>query len=361
MRNILIFLAALIVTTAAVEVFLYYTRIAPPTLKYFDDEYGSLNRHNIAYYKSVEGLFIGNANYDGRFRENYPPRKADKTTLRIMLMGDSFAEGIDVFPHNHFAQYIEDSLGKKLNRKVEVLNCGRGNATLHSMAFYFLTYIRNKYDVDILLMFTEGRDIYNVDGGYGYPSTFYKLDTAGNIERCDSWKNSPDYKLSKKLTSIPVLRYYDKSSFFRLLYRAKSRVSINGFNELTFGKFFEKPHEQNYSYDASNEAVSTLTKKLYDTLYRYDKGQVVYVLRDKPTYTPCIEKEMIRNNYQYINLADTFNGFFVKGTKKDAYYFKATQTYGGHWNNDGHKAVGMYLVNQLYARLKEYKMPDYRK
>src|SRR4051812_35676489 len=110
MKNIFLFLLSFITTAICIEAFLKLSRITPPTLKYYNSTYGSLNRPNIDYFKSVEGLYVGKSNYDGRFRENYGKRKTDKKTLRIVLIGDSFVEGIDVFSNNHFAGYIENIL-----------------------------------------------------------------------------------------------------------------------------------------------------------------------------------------------------------------------------------------------------------
>jgi hypothetical protein len=361
LKNAFIFLGALIITIIGLEVFLNFTRITPPTLKYYDKEYGSLNRPNIKYFKSVEGLMVGNTNYDGRFRENYPFRKADKKTLRILLLGDSFVEGIDVFGQNHFAQYLEDILSKKLNRKVEVLNCGRGNATLFTMSYYFINYLSKNYDVDLVLILTDGRDIVDYGPGAGYPSTSYTFDSAGNLARVTLWTNTPEYRLYNKLSRIPIVRYYDNSSYFRLLYRAVARTKINGIGEMTFGKLFEGPKAINYNSDTVRDTISDLTKKLYDTMNKFDKGQMIYLLRSKPTFSPAVLDYMKLKGYRYIDLTDTFSGFLIKSTKTDAYYFKATKTYGGHWNNDGHKAVGAYLANKIYDSINTYKMPGYEK
>ncbi len=361
MKNIIIFIFTTLIMSFCVDYFLKFTRISAATLKYYNEEYGSLNRSNISYFKSVEGLYVGNTNYDGRFREDYSPQKADKKTLRILLMGDSFVEGIDVFSVNHFAQYIETILGKKLNRKVEVLNCGRGNATIHTMSYYFYNYLSKKYDIDLVLLFTEGRDIYDSGDGNSYPSTFYKLDSLNNLVKGENWKSTPEYNLHKKLLSLPILKYYENSGYFRLLYRAIARTRIQGFKQITFGKFFDSPKELDYHNSTSHDALSRITKKLYDTLATFNKGQVVFVLRNKPTYTPAIEEYISAKNYKYFNLADTFDDFNIKNTKIDAYYFKATNTYGGHWNNDGHKTVGTFLANKIYNNFNEFVMPGYEK
>ncbi len=364
MKNFLLFIFSLLVTLVCLDIFLKQTRITAPTIKYYDEKYGSLNRANMKYFKSVEGLFFGNTNYDGRFRENYAPRKSDKRTLRILLLGDSFAEGIDVFPKNHFAQIVEDSLGKKLGRKVEVINYGKGNSTIHSSSYFFLNYLSKKYDVDLVFIFADGRDLYNMPYKTSLPSTCYVMDSNNHLIVSDYWKQSPEYRISVKLANTPVLKYYEDLAYFRLLYRAYARVKINGFGAQTLGKLWAAPKlqsEKNYTYNIANEEICPLTQKLYDTMYSYDKAQVVFILRNKPINAPVILEYVKSKNYQYINLADTFDNFNIKGTKIDAYYFKATNTYGGHWNNEGHEAVGNYLVHQIYKNFENYKMPGLEK
>lgn len=362
MKKAFIFLSIFFVTSLCVEAFLKLTRITPPTLKAYTPVYGSLNRPYIDYFKSVEGLYIGKTNYDGRFRENYPKRKGDKKTLRIVLVGDSFVEGIDVFSSNHFASYVEKLLSNKLHRKVEVLNFGRGNCTIQASSYYFNEYISKEYDADIVLYFTEGRDIQNQGpGSTGYPSTCYFLDSNNTLGVGYGWKDTWEYKIHKRLSDNAVTQYYDNSAYFRLFYRAFARIKINGFPLLTFGKFVGQPKEQDYTGGDLLDSLSPFTRKVYDTLHSYNKGQVVFIVRNKPVNAPCIINYYTQKGYNYINLSDTFDNFNIKNTNINAYFFKASNAYGGHWNNDGHKAVGIFLANRLYRNMNDYYMPNYEK
>ncbi len=361
MKNLILFLITFGITVLGIEFFLNTTRITPPTLKYYNPVYGSLNRPNIDYYKAVEGLYVGKTNYDGRFRENYPKRKDDKKTLRILLMGDSFVEGIDVFSHNHFARYMEELLGQKLNRKVEVIDFGRGNCAIQASSYYFTDYISKEYDADLVLYFTEWRDMYNIGGGAAYPSTCFILDSNNNLAAGYLWKKTPEYAIHKKLTANPILKHYESSAYFRLLYRAVAMTKITGMPIMTFGKFGGSMKKPDYATYTSNAPVSLLSKKLYDTVNSYDKGQVIWVVRNKPYNAPAILEYLKDKNFKYVSLSDTFNDNYIKGTNIDAYYFKASGQYGGHWNNDGHKAMGYFLTNRIYNNLANCNTPNYEK
>jgi hypothetical protein len=361
MKKLVLFMLYTFLSVILLEVFLKFSQTTPPPIKYYDKVYGSLNRPNMDYFKSVEGYFIGRTNSDGRFGENYTKRKGDPKALRILLIGDSFVEGIDVFSKNHFARHIERNLSKKLERKVEIVNFGRGNCTLHASSYYFKNYIEQNYDADIVLYFTEARDAQDSND---YPSTGYTLDDSDipQLIARFHWRSSPDYILHNKLSSIPVLAMYDSSSFFRLLYRARSGTKIIGFPVITLGKFYGPRPEQDYQL-VSNEGsvVSALTRRVYDLVYRYDKGQVIFVVRNMPIKAQNIIDHMNLEGYSHIDLDDAFDGYNIRNTSVNAYYFKASMAYGGHWNNDGHKAVGEYLSKSILENIDSYTMPHYER
>ena len=129
---------------------------------------------------------------------------------------------------------------------------------------------------------------------------------------------------------------------------------------MTFGKFCGTSADQDYTPLTVSDTVSLLTKKIYDTICKYNNGQIIFVVRDKPVNNPAIIQYLKTSNYKYINLADAFDGYNIKNTKINAYYFKASNAYGGHWNNDGHKTMGTFLSNIILENMSTYKMPDYQ-
>jgi hypothetical protein len=358
MRKLIIFTCCFSISVLCLELFLKYTRITPPLLKTFDENFGSINRPNIDYFKSLEGYFIGSTNYGGRFRENYPKRKSNKSILRILLIGDSFVEGIDVFSRNHFAEYMEKKLSKLLNAKVEILNFGKGNCTLYASSYYFDKYISKEYDYDIVLYFTEPRDL---SGWNEYPSTFYKLDSIGELTGDFNWRVRSDYQISSKIANLTPLKNFQDYSFFSLLYRAKSGTEMYGFNNLTFGKFAEKIPEQSYEYENKDIPVSDLSNKIYDKLNNYKTRQTIFVIRNYPAEAKILTKLLLDKGSTIIELSDTIDRFRIRNTNTNALFFKATNSYGGHWNHEGHKAVGNFLANRIFRDINHYNLPNFQK
>lgn len=358
MKTFLKALLVLAVTVFVIDRYLNLTRITPAILKYYNPTFGALNQPNIPYMKSREGFYIGSTNYDGRFRENYPKRKTDTNTLRIILVGDSFVEGIDVLSRNHFASYIERLVSEALHCKVEVLDFGRGNCTLQASSYYYLNYIKKEYDADFVLYFTEARDIETTTD---FPSTsFYMDDTSSVLKVSDAWSQSTDYKLTRKLESLHMLDALNGSGMFRLAYRARSGLDMYGFYPKVFGKFYGERPTQTYDRYEVAGTMSRTCEKIFDTLSHQTEPPVYFVVRNFPLESKYLEHYMDSLKVHYISLKDTLDFKVIKGTNDDAYYFKTTGLYGGHWNHLGHKAVGYFLSNKIIQGIRSGAIKPYK-
>lgn len=348
-----ILLAGAVFLTAMLSLdrYLCLARVTPPILKYYNDEFGSLNNPNIKYLKVKESFFMGETNYDGRFRENYPKRRTDSKTLRIILVGDSFVEGIDVFSRNHFAALMEREMSSRLGRKVEILNFGRGNCTLQPSSFYYFNYIKKEYDADLVLLFTESRDL---EATTDFPSSSFIYDTvSGGLVESALWKESTDYKLTKMLDRFGLLKVLNESGWFRLAYRTRSGISMYGLLPKLFGKFYGEVKGQTYDLiEVKDSFVSKTTEKIFDTLSRETLPPVWFVLRNFPLESRGMHEYMMNKGFNFIDLTDTLDHKIIRGTQVDAYYFKTTATYGGHWNYEGHIAVGHFLSNRLVSMIQ---------
>lgn len=352
-RVILSGIAALLFTLLALDLFLKATRISPPVLKYYNEEFGALNVPNIKYMKFREGLFLGETNYDGRFRENYPKRKNDTSVLRIVLVGDSFVEGIDVFSRHHFAAHMERIMSNALSRKVEVLDFGRGNCTLQASSYYYLNYIKKEYDADMVLFFVEARDLTAVTD---YPSTSFVFDDkVGDIVPSKAWMESADYRIVSKLKKMGILNVLDNSGLFRLAYRTKSGIGMYGVLPKVLGKLYPQPPTQTYDRMEAKLELSKVAGRIFDSLSKEENPRVLFVLRNFPLESQVLRSYMDSKQFDYIDLKDTLDYKIVRNTTDDAYYFKASGLYGGHWNHIGHKAVGHFLSNRLLQRLDSIK------
>jgi hypothetical protein len=218
--------------------------------------------------------------------------------------------------------------------------------------------VQKEYDIDLVLYFTEFRDILATNE---YPSTSFKLDEkTGKLEDNFSWQNTAEYRLHKKLTGMPLVKYYEDIAATRLAYRAWSGLKTRGFLPMTLGKFYGSIPEQDYSYTKYDVPISELSKKVYDTLETYPNGQMLFVVRNLPTDAYMVKDYFKGKNYPFIDLNDTLDQQLIRGTGINAHFFKTTQSYGGHWNHEGHKAVGHFLANRVARDIHTYKMPFFK-
>ncbi len=353
MKNLLVFLLVLFITTLGLDTFLKCSMICPPTVKYYDSAYGALNRPNIEYVKFKEGFFMGTSTRDGRWKDTCSA-DSDSNKLNILMIGDSFVEGIDVLSRHHFSSILSSNLARKTKRKIQILNFGRGNCILNASSYYYLNHIVPNYRADVVLYFVENRDIAPWQGSY--PSTAYGMDSNNKILSVDtSWKLSGAFKLHQRLIANGITASYENWGFARLAYRAfMSITNLFSFGELTLGKFYPiNTKAQTYETSVNNDTLSKLSKLLLKNIAQSYGGKVVFVVRNTPVKAASLMGYFETNKYDFINLSDTLNNDLkIENTNIDAHFFKTTKSYGGHWNHEGHKAVGQLLSDRLDQLIK---------
>ncbi len=181
---------------------------------------GHLNWHGTGEYNvDVRMNSLGLRDYERTYQK--PPG-----TYRILVLGDSFAEGLQVPLEQLFSVKVEKCLNHLLDQKIEVINTGI-SAYNPGDEMLFFTHIGAKYQPDlVLIIIFTGNDIKemirSVDndnmllsfGGY----QFYLQD--GQLEK--QWLEwaTPDYEIS---SLEHFLRAY--SNLYYIFYSPNSTVS----------------------------------------------------------------------------------------------------------------------------------------
>lgn len=99
-------------------------------------------------------------NSDGLVDKDYPVERVPGT-LRIAVLGDSFAAAEEIAPGKKFHDLWEKRLPGLLGRPVEVLNFGvRGKGTVQELQMFHLKAARYKPDLTVLAFFW-GNDVEN--------------------------------------------------------------------------------------------------------------------------------------------------------------------------------------------------------
>lgn len=159
-RNVaLLLLAALFAQVAAllvVEGVLSLAGIGEEDISVTDTELGFRHREHKRVTWRQEGYSQSYFGVDG-LRENASEQKA-AGSFRIMLLGDSFVEGLQE-PHEHsFGEQLERDLSAQIHRSVEVLNFGTvGYSTVQE--FLQLKRMMPKYHPDAVMLCYTPRDM----------------------------------------------------------------------------------------------------------------------------------------------------------------------------------------------------------
>lgn len=160
LKNIALIASSLVLGLVAAEIGLRIARISYPSLYEEDGELGDRLRPGAEGWTHGEGGSYVRINSDGmRDREHSIAKPPG--TLRIAVLGDSFAEALAVPTEKTFWAVLERQLSACTGRKVEALNFGvSGYGTAQELIM--LREHAWKYNPDIVLLaFFTGNDVRN--------------------------------------------------------------------------------------------------------------------------------------------------------------------------------------------------------
>jgi len=340
----------------AVEVFFRLTKFTRPTITEYNEDLGTMNKANFLWVKFKEGFFIGRTNKYGLLHETKPEINKS-ANLKIGLIGDSFVAGDDVFSRHHFGRIFEDSLVRHFKDKtVDVINFGRGNFSLGSSYYYYKNYIE-QFDLDYIIYFLESRDY-----GTGTPRfiKYYSLAENGELESHLTGGENIQFRAMKFLQQSELGSVLAKSCYLALVSRAMHTVKSRGLARKLLGKFsnwqillglkeFDSGSVWLNPVTISDRELPELTKHLIHQLHAQSKPKVLFVTRHHPVKIPELDNYLSEYNVPYASLSEVFDGTQVINTGEDGHYFKASQSYGGHFNHRGHAATGTFLAEKFKA------------
>ena len=161
--NTLLVIASLMVALAVVEIALRIIGFTYVTPYRFDSITGKSLQPGVELWYTTEGNAFVRINSDG-LRDIEHKIEKPPGTLRIALLGDSYAEAMQVALEQNFSSVIQDELGQCKNlasKHVEVINFGvSGFGTVQELLT--LKHKVWKYAPDIVLLtFLTGNDVRN--------------------------------------------------------------------------------------------------------------------------------------------------------------------------------------------------------
>ncbi len=345
-------------------------------------------------HKTSEYFVIETTNSKGIRGPEYSYDKGENE-YRIVILGDSFAEGYSVEFNNLFSEILKTKLNAEGNGCYEVINAGTGGYSTDQELLFFQTE-GQKYNPDVtILMFYDNDVWYNNQPKYwrGHKPLF-KLNDKGNLELT----NIPVPRIGKKINEAKGLLerikcwVKEKSYLYNFI---ADKVKNNPYlyalainiglareeNVLTrYSRKVDTPtiavpsefgvYSKRYGMKVSHawkitEAILSNFKK--ETLSIGSKLLVFYIpsraaiyieewnaMRRKYGFSDVswkidqvgIELRNIckRNDIDFIDPTELFKARAseLKKNKKRLYFFR-----DGHWNNYGHKLTGKILAEYI--------------
>lgn len=276
---------------------------------------------------------------------------------RIVFLGDSFVDALQVNFHDTFFEILQKNLNEKYPGKYEVFNFGM---SAFSTAQEYLSYenYASKYNSDYVFLLFFINDPYDSCLPDSTKPTYYIENNVVKIRNfTPRYHSNFEIFISNHLKTLVFLRerYYD----FRRMIEAKKTMG-NKTGKIEFEKIFLKEYDNQTRecWDITSYFINKLDKEIKSknwkliivivphpaSIYKEDKKRFL----QKDTYLPekdfdfekpqeKITKILSDNRITFINLEP----FFKKSEKR--VYFPID----GHFNKQGHELVSQIIFENL--------------
>lgn len=324
-----------------------------------------------------EGRALVEINSDGMRDREYPLKKP-AGTVRIAVLGDSYAEAMQVSLEDSFPKLLEKSLNaddQAGSPRVEVLNFG---VSAYGTGSELLT-LQNKVwkyqpDIVVLAIFT-GNDICDnsqeLSRGFDSGRPYFRVDENGKIAIDESFRDSAGWRNRRRLEQSGLVEWVNRSALLQLIRRVRLKPAVGPraapdrpWEEVGVdAEAFAEPGS-----DAWREAWQTmegLIGAIRDDVENHDARLVVVTLSAGIQVHPDAKlREQFRAALQIedefypdrrieefcraqgisaITLAPKLQQIAVK---EGSYFhgFRNTRLGTGHWNQAGHKAAASLIA-----------------
>jgi len=340
-KNFLGFVIGLVVSLIILELFVSSAAIETKSTTDFNTVIGRTKRANLDFTLFNEGFSMGTINRYGYLGTVYPPEK-ELGTIRIALLGDSYVESFQLFRRDQFHSIIEEKLSMLLGQPVEVLNFGRSGFDLADMYAYQINFA-NKFHPDLILYFLSEADLLCTQTDVLLPKVILKGDTPIITNDLMPKSRIEEFENTKFLTQ--------NSAILQMLNNSRKLVKRGLFWPKMLDKFYFKDQSITELSVPTSDTIPELALKIAKNLSK----NVVIVNRGEEPLSDKFTEVIHREQLPFVDLNDTLSVMQKSGI--DPSYWKVTKK-RGHWNYQGHQAVGLYLTNQLEKIVKEN--PDYQ-
>jgi len=393
--NLLLLFLSLGIAFALCEIGLRLVGFSYPNF-YISDEYtGSRLRPGSQGWYRNEGEAYIRINSDG-LRDHEHSKVKPAGTIRIAILGDSYAEALQVPLEATFWAHLERELNGCHafgDKKVEVLNFGvSGFGTAQELQM--LRYRVWDYDPDIVLLtVTTGNDVRNnsifletqrsIFLETQRHSPFFRLKN-GDLVLDDSFRKLPGHKPKESLPWQFYRSIANSSRTVQLFSKVKNRSAIGNIGPKAQAKnsaaeranlaaeegldetiYFEPPNDE---WREAWEITEKLIAKIHEEVVARKKRMIVVTLSSGVQVHPAagIQERYVKersiedlfypdmrikafgekHGIEVIMLAPSL-AKYARASGKFLHGFEKTGLGRGHWNGEGHKRAGELIANSL--------------
>ncbi len=379
-KNALLVAFSIIITLVLAEIALRVVGFTDPSYGTTDPYAGERWQPGVEFWFTSEGGSYVKINSDG-FRDKEHSREKLPNTVRIVVLGDSYAEALQVQQEKAFLSVMEQELNKCKafpGKYVEVINFGiSGYGT--AQALQTLEHRAWSYKPDIVLLaFLTGNDIRNnskeLESDKMRP--FYEYQD-GKLVLDASFKNTTAYKIKSSLLwrTLVYLKNYLRT--LQLLSKVKNSVlqqpvtlpnaGGNGFMEVGLDDaIYQEPTTLEWK-DAWT-ITEGLIVKMRDEVREHGAKFILVTLSNGIQVNPDaalrktfarqlgvndlfypdrrIEALAVKESIPHLILAPKLAEYAEKN-KVFLHGFPNTSMGEGHWNENGHLSAAEMIANKL--------------
>ena len=368
------------------EITLRIAGISYPSFYQVDEYRGHALIPGISGWWNHEGKGWVQVNQDGLRDREYTKYKPENT-FRIAILGDSFAEAIQVNQEETFWSFIEKELPncQGINQqKVEVINFGVGD---YGTAQELMTLKHRVWDYSpdlIILAIFTGNDIINNSKVLSPDDRFspFLLEKDGELIMDLSFKETETYQWRSSLPRKIIFSIVNNSRLLQVINEAriafKNRRNLLGdqgqnnetivmttYLDFTTELYLENSHQDwQQAWKITEELVKLIHQ---ETQEKGAKFIVVTLSNPAQVYPNSSERKKYltqagvtdefypdkrikrlgnKEGFEVLNLAPKFQAY---ADKNNSYLhgFENTVLGSGHWNKAGHKLAGELITEKV--------------
>jgi len=382
LTNSLIILFSLIVAFFLIEIIMRITKIEYPIFQTHDYHRGFALRPGASGWWIREGKAFVKINSQGLRDKEYQKEKSPNS-IRIALLGDSFAEARSIPTNKTFWSLTENKLNlcyKKNNKKIEIINFG---VTEYSSAQELLTLRHHVWDYNpdiVLLAFFSGNDVSDNSKKLTkkkYRPFFVLKDNSLILD--NSFRQTKPYLMLKsnlgqlaiKISNYSRIVQISREIYVRYYFKSQAKKNLEKNKKITHEEgvnYLEVFNPRNDIWKNAWELTESIIKLMNKEIKERESKFIVITIstpvqvHPDPNFRKTFKKKIGSNDLFYpdnrINKLGEKEGFKVINLAKPLqryaeknqvflHGFKNTTMGEGHWNEDGHNISSQIISKEL--------------